>query len=207
MACALSGAFSTLIPRLVELLENNDCGIRPIQMTYGGEKYPVIPSHFSSLFDPQIQWWSDCEFEIPHPGHLVQEWNRFDELIREKSAVYPLAVQNARRPEDNMSEVYRGLRRDMDDRLHEIFTQQNYGRGVPVVVCGKTLSSPAMDILAHRVQTFGRDDLHQYNLSVLQQLTDVALVQCYQKHTISSAEFLEKISEELEGTQGGPSAG
>eukprot|EP00971_Amphidinium_carterae_P338891 6476438-Amphidinium_carterae.1 len=160
MACALSGAFSTLIPRLVELLEANDCGVRPIQMTYGGETYPVIPSHFSSLFDPQLQWWTDCEFEIPHPGPLVQDWNRFDALIRAKSAAYPLAVQNALRPEDNMTEVYRGLRRDMDDRLHEIFTQENYGRGVPVVICGKTLSGPAMDILAHRVQTFERDDLH-----------------------------------------------
>eukprot|EP00971_Amphidinium_carterae_P113069 2239680-Amphidinium_carterae.1 len=95
----------------------------------------------------------------------------------------------------------------MDDRLHEIFTQQNYGRGVPVVICGKTLSGPAMDILAHRVQTFGRDDLHKYNLSVLQQLTDVALVQCYQKHTVKSAEFLKRISEEPEGTQGSPLAG
>eukprot|EP00971_Amphidinium_carterae_P143274 2838510-Amphidinium_carterae.1 len=64
-----------------------------------------------------------------------------------------------------------------------------------------------MDILAHRVQVFGRDDLHKHNLSVLQQLNDVALVQSYQKHTIKSAEFLKLISEEPEGTQGGPSAG
>eukprot|EP00971_Amphidinium_carterae_P113070 2239680-Amphidinium_carterae.2 len=65
MACALSGAFSTLIPRLVELLEADDCGIRPIEMTYGGEKYPVIPSHFSSLLDPQIQWWTDWRNQQP----------------------------------------------------------------------------------------------------------------------------------------------
>eukprot|EP00971_Amphidinium_carterae_P080001 1583353-Amphidinium_carterae.1 len=64
-----------------------------------------------------------------------------------------------------------------------------------------------MDILAHRVQSFGRDDLHKHNLSVLQQLNDVALVQSYQKHTIKSAEFLKLVVEEPEGTQGGPSAG
>eukprot|EP00971_Amphidinium_carterae_P241069 4785938-Amphidinium_carterae.1 len=63
-----------------------------------------------------------------------------------------------------------------------------------------------MDILAHRVQTFDRDDLHKYNVSVLQQLTDVALVQCYQKHTVRSAEFLKKISEEPERVRKGPRA-
>eukprot|EP00971_Amphidinium_carterae_P284912 5656121-Amphidinium_carterae.1 len=64
-----------------------------------------------------------------------------------------------------------------------------------------------MDLLAHRAHSFGRDDLHKHNLSVLQQLNDVGLVQSYQKHTIKSAEFLKLISEEPEGTQGGPSAG
>eukprot|EP00971_Amphidinium_carterae_P235338 4670394-Amphidinium_carterae.1 len=86
MACALSGAFSTLIPRLVERLEVNDCGIQPIEMTYGGNKYPVIPSHFASLLDPQLQWWKGCEFEIPHEADLVQEWNKLDALITKKSA-------------------------------------------------------------------------------------------------------------------------
>eukprot|EP00971_Amphidinium_carterae_P283232 5622962-Amphidinium_carterae.1 len=207
MACALSGAFSTLIPRLVERLENNDCGVRPMRMTSGGEKYSVIPSHFASLFDPQLQWWEECEFKIPHPGSLIEEWNRFDALIREKSEAYPAAVQNALRPDDNMTEVYRGLRTDMEDRLHEIFTQENYGRGVPVVICGKELSGPAKELLAQQVKTFDRDDLHRYNLSVLQQLTDVALVQCYQKHTVRAAKFMKKISEEQEETPGGPSAG
>eukprot|EP00971_Amphidinium_carterae_P205999 4088292-Amphidinium_carterae.1 len=144
-------------------------------MNYGGVKYPVIPSHFSSLLDPQIPWWTGCEFEIPHEADLVEAWNRFDALITEKSAAYPAAVQNARQPEDNMTEVYRNLRGNMDERLEEIFTQQNYGRGVPVVICGRKLSGPTMDILAHRAQAFGRDDLHKHNLSVLQQLNDVAL--------------------------------
>eukprot|EP00971_Amphidinium_carterae_P045514 895746-Amphidinium_carterae.1 len=101
-------------------------------MTYGGNKYPVILSHFSSLLDPQLQWWTGCEFEIPHEADLVQEWNKLDALITEKSAAYPVAVRNARQPEDNMTEVYRTLRDNMNDRLQEIFTQQNYGRGVPV---------------------------------------------------------------------------
>eukprot|EP00971_Amphidinium_carterae_P031200 614029-Amphidinium_carterae.1 len=155
-----------------------------MEMTYGGNKYPVIPSHFASLLDPQLQWWKGCEFEIPYEADLVQEWNKLDALITKKSAAYPVAVRNARRPEDNMTEVYRTLRDNMDDRLQEIFTQQNYGRGVPVVICGSELSGPTIDILAHRVQNFGRDDLHKHNLSVLQQLGDVALVQSYQKHTI-----------------------
>eukprot|EP00971_Amphidinium_carterae_P143892 2851239-Amphidinium_carterae.1 len=171
-------------------------------MTYGGVKYPVIPSHFSSLLDPQIQWWSGCEFEIPHEADLVQEWNTLDALITMKSGAYPDAVRNARQPEDNMTEVYRTLRNTMDGRLHEIFTQPNYGRGVPVVICGSELSGPTMDLLAHRVQIFERDDLHKHNLSVLQQLNDVTLVQSYQKHTSKAADFLKLISEETEGTQG-----
>eukprot|EP00971_Amphidinium_carterae_P163825 3248114-Amphidinium_carterae.1 len=83
----------------------------------------------------------------------------------------------------------------MDDRLYDIFTQPNYGRGVPVVISGSELSGPTIDLLAYRVHKFDRDALHMHNLSVLQQLNDTTLVQSYQKHTSTSADFLKLISE------------
>eukprot|EP00971_Amphidinium_carterae_P148917 2952428-Amphidinium_carterae.1 len=95
----------------------------------------------------------------------------------------------------------------MDDRLYHIFTQPNYGRGVPVVMCGSELSVPTINLLAHHVQTFDREALHKHNMSVLQQLDDTTLGQSYQEHISKSADFLKLISEVAEGTQGGTSAG
>eukprot|EP00971_Amphidinium_carterae_P182356 3619044-Amphidinium_carterae.1 len=130
-----------VVKQPVERLQVNDCNVKPIEMTFGGFKYPV---------------------------ELVEEWNKLDELITKKSAIYADAVRNAQQPEDNMTEAYRALRNTMDGRLYEIFTQPNYGRGVPVVICGSEVSGPTIDLLAHRVQNFERDDLHKHNLSVLQ---------------------------------------
>eukprot|EP00971_Amphidinium_carterae_P301154 5983323-Amphidinium_carterae.4 len=80
------------------------------------------------LSDPQVPWWTGCEYEIEHDSKLITSWTELDRLINEKSAAYPTAVRNAREPGYNMTDVYRWLRNGMDERIERVFNQPNYGR-------------------------------------------------------------------------------
>eukprot|EP00971_Amphidinium_carterae_P149327 2960628-Amphidinium_carterae.1 len=61
MACALSGAFSTLIPHLITRLLNGKVTIHETTSTRTDKK-PVVLEHFASLPNPRVPWWTDCEF-------------------------------------------------------------------------------------------------------------------------------------------------
>eukprot|EP00971_Amphidinium_carterae_P000214 4552-Amphidinium_carterae.1 len=60
-----------------------------------GADFPVIPSHFASLLDPQLPLWTCCEYPIEHDTDLIIQWTEMERLINEQSARYPDAVRNA----------------------------------------------------------------------------------------------------------------
>eukprot|EP00971_Amphidinium_carterae_P208448 4135756-Amphidinium_carterae.4 len=172
MACALSGVFETLIPILVYMLRNGNIEVRPIS---NNQDQDIIPCHFASLLDPQIPWWTDCEFKINPNGELTRAWGQMRDLIEEQSNNYRMAQANARHPDDDMSEQYRELRDGMDLHLQKIFNQPNYGRGIPVLVSGWDLSNSTLNLLGARVHQMDLDDVHRHNVMVLQQLEDPEL--------------------------------
>eukprot|EP00971_Amphidinium_carterae_P144867 2870468-Amphidinium_carterae.2 len=59
-------------------------------------------------------WWTCCEYPIEHDTELIIQWTEMERLISEQSARYPDAVRNAREADYDMTEIYRGLREEMD---------------------------------------------------------------------------------------------
>eukprot|EP00971_Amphidinium_carterae_P299223 5944650-Amphidinium_carterae.1 len=130
MACALSGVFSTLIPLLNTRLENGGVTIHETTMPRADGK-PVVLEHFSSLLNPQVPWWTDCDFPAECSSELDEQWRKFDSLITAQMDQYPHARDNSQQVDSNMPLMYRRLRLDIDERIRMVKTQPNYGRGIP----------------------------------------------------------------------------
>eukprot|EP00971_Amphidinium_carterae_P143465 2842512-Amphidinium_carterae.1 len=145
MACAMEGVFITLIPQLVARMNNGQVWVTPTTDAMG-ENYPVIPSHFVSLLDPQVPWWTDCKYEIECDTDLITSWTELDQLINQQSAAHPIAAQSARLPDYDMTLIYRWLKDGMDERIQRMFDQPNYGRGIPVLISGYDLTPSVFDL-------------------------------------------------------------
>eukprot|EP00971_Amphidinium_carterae_P080498 1592859-Amphidinium_carterae.1 len=78
-------------------------------------------------------------------------------------------------------------------------TQPNYGRGIPVLVCGYDLSPFALDILGVKGRSVGREEIHVYNMAVLRELDNPELTKKYNNHIAATTKFLAMITDEEEG--------
>eukprot|EP00971_Amphidinium_carterae_P268628 5329150-Amphidinium_carterae.4 len=201
MACALSGVFSTLVPLLITRLENGGVTIKETRKPRTDEK-PVVLEHFSSLLNPRIPWWTDCDFPAECSSELDEQWSKLDRMITEQMDRYPAARANSQQKDSNMPVMYRELRAGIDERIKMVATQPNYGRGIPVLVSGYDLSPFALTILGIKGRTVGREEIHTYKTAVLRDLEDPELTKKYIDHIAATTKFLATIVEEGEGVGG-----
>eukprot|EP00971_Amphidinium_carterae_P273195 5422089-Amphidinium_carterae.1 len=191
MACALSGVFSTLKPQLVKRLENKKVTVHQIT-NVRSDKKPVVLEHFATLLNPRVPWWTDCEFPIECDSELDKQWTELNDRIAGQMAQYQDVIVNSRPAESNMPVIYRRLRPEMDERIRSITTQPNYGRGIPVLVCGYDLSPMTLEILGMRAQDVRREEIHRHNMAIQRPHGS------YQAAT----KFLTTVTEEGEGVGG-----
>eukprot|EP00971_Amphidinium_carterae_P351547 6492160-Amphidinium_carterae.1 len=201
MACALSGVFSTLIPLLNTRLENGGVTIHETTKPRADGK-PVVLEHFSSLLNPRVSWWTDCDFPAECSSELDEQWRKFDDLITEQMDRFPTARDNSQHVDNNMPLMYRNLRMGIDERIRMVKTQPNYGRGIPVLVSGYDLSPFALDILGVKGRSVGREEIHVYNMAVLRELDNPDLTKKYNDHIAATTKFLAMITDEEEGVGG-----
>eukprot|EP00971_Amphidinium_carterae_P214327 4253611-Amphidinium_carterae.3 len=117
-------------------------------------------------------------------------------------AHYPDALANSQQADCNMPIMYRRLRNGMDERIKSIATQPNYGRGIPVLVSGYELSPISLEILGVKARSVGREEVHLYNMAVLQELDNPDLTRRYNDHMVATTKFLTTITEKGEGVGG-----
>eukprot|EP00971_Amphidinium_carterae_P274289 5443276-Amphidinium_carterae.6 len=132
----------------------------------------------------------------------TKQWEVMNDLIAGQMRQYADAVENSQQPDCNMPSIYRRLRDGMDARIEKIATQPNYGRGIPVLVCGYELSPITMELLGYKARSVEREELHRHNMAVLQELDNPALTKEYNNQMANTTKFLAVVTEKEDGVVG-----